>query len=152
MATPETEVITVKVPLTPANRWYVGTRKQKFLLGLKDEQKIYAIRCSKCGKVYIPPRKICGPCFAVMDEWVEVSGEGTLEVVSKGCVSLTSTGELADRSEPIYVGMIKLDGVDTLFIAEVKGDSDKIKAGARVKPAFREKRNGLPDDVYFEVT
>ena len=43
-----------------------------FFKALRDEQKIFGRKCGKCGKVYIPPRPVCGPCFAPTTEWVEV--------------------------------------------------------------------------------
>jgi uncharacterized OB-fold protein len=54
----------------------IGTR---FLIELRDNQRIMGLRCPKCKKVYVPPKMVCSKCSVPMDEWVEVRKEGTLE-------------------------------------------------------------------------
>jgi uncharacterized OB-fold protein len=40
--------------------------------------KLMAGKCTKCGKIHLPPRPLCDQCFSQEFEWVEVSGKGKL--------------------------------------------------------------------------
>ena len=41
--------------------YFAGRVGSKFLTTIRDEQKILGIRCSKCKKVFVPPRQTCPP-------------------------------------------------------------------------------------------
>ncbi len=136
-------------------RWAAGVYGSKFLTGMRDEKQLYGIKCPNCGKVYVPPRRVCGPCFTEMTELVPVSDEGviaTYTIVSFGFVD-PATG--TERPVPYTYGAVLLDGADNdmlHFINET--DPEKIKVGYRVKVVFEEdgKRTGdLLDIKYFEI-
>jgi len=40
--------------------------------------KLMAGKCTRCGKIHLPPRPLCGNCFSQEFEWMEVSGKGRL--------------------------------------------------------------------------
>jgi uncharacterized OB-fold protein len=42
------------------------------------QKKLMAGKCTKCGKMHMPPRPLCDNCFSTDFEWVEVSGKGQL--------------------------------------------------------------------------
>ena len=86
-----------------------GPVRSKFLLSLRDQQKILGTRCPGCGRVYVPARSTCPKCFEDMEEWVEVSHEGILETYT--IVYKSEPTHIADA--PFAVGIIKLDGADT---------------------------------------
>ncbi len=132
--------------------WSVGKYGSKLLWALKDK-KIIGVKCSKCGKVYVPPRKVCGPCFAPMDEFVPVSNEGEIEVcaiIQFGFVD-PSTGKR--RPVPYGYAFVRLDGADTLMPHFLdSADPDKVKVGARVKAVFEQERTGSILDIrHFEI-
>lgn len=136
---------TIKVPYT----WPAGEVASRFLVGLRDEKKIYGIRCPKCETVFVPPKKVCHLCFTQMSDWVEVSDEGTLEIFTVVRYSEPSIHPM----EPLFAyGIIKLDGADTgmlHLIGEV--DLSQLKEGQRVKAVFREKGEGNYLDIkYFK--
>jgi uncharacterized OB-fold protein len=133
--------------------WSVGKHGSYFLQQLRDHKRIVGIRCPKCKRVYVPPRPVCGRCFAAMDEMVPLSDEGTIYVctiVQFGFVD-PSTG--VQRPVPYTWAFVKLDGADTClthFLDSV--DPEKVKVGARVKAVFEEKRTGnLMDIKHFAV-
>jgi uncharacterized OB-fold protein len=35
-------------------------------------------KCTRCGKIHLPPRPLCDECYGQEFEWVEVSGKGRL--------------------------------------------------------------------------
>jgi len=131
----------------------VGMHGSKFFKELRDDKKILGIKCPECEKVYIPPRGVCGKCFAEMDEFVEVGpgGEiGSFTILRYAFID-PETGE--QKPVPYGYGFIKLDGADTLFqhYIDLK-DESKVKIGARVEPVFAESRKGSIRDIeYFRV-
>ena len=40
--------------------------------------KLMAGKCTKCGKIHLPPRPLCDNCFSKEFEWVEVPRKGKL--------------------------------------------------------------------------
>ncbi len=137
-------------------RWSAGTYGSKFLTEIRDNKKLWGVKCPKCGKVYVPPRRVCGPCYVEMDELVPVSDEGqliTFTIVSFGFLD-PSTG----REKPVPYGyaVIQLDGADSYFLHYVdETDPTKLKAGMRVKAVFVEdgQRTGsLLDIKHFSLT
>jgi len=128
--------------------WSVGHYGSKFLHELKDNKKLLGIRCPKCNKVYVPPRKVCGKCYVAMDEFVELSDEGEIyacTIIQFGFVD-PETG--IQRPVPYGYAFIKLDGADTCLTHFVDStDPEKFKIGARVKAVFEEKRKGSIVDI-----
>ena len=131
----------------------VGMHGSKFFTEIRDNKIFLASKCPKCKKVYIPPRKVCGPCFTEMNEFIEVGpgGEiGTFTILRYAFID-PETGE--QKPVPYGYGFIKLDGADTLFqhFIDIE-DESKVKIGARVEAVFSEKRKGSTRDIeYFKV-
>lgn len=126
----------------------VGDYGSRFLTEIRDNKRFMGVKCPKCKKVYIPPRKLCGPCFTEMDEWVEVADEGVLYsyTILRFAFLDPETGK--EKPVPYGYAFIKLDGADTCFqhFVEIK-DESKVKIGARVKAIFKEKREAKIVDV-----
>jgi len=133
----------IKVPYT----WSVGEVGSQFLIELRDHKKIYGTRCSKCDRVYLPPRKTCGNCFSNLHEWVEVGLQGTL--ITYTTVHYASS---VMPMKPLFAyGIILLDKASTglvHFLEEV--DFEEIKSGMRVEAVFKDERIGdIMDIRYF---
>ena len=137
-------------------RWSAGTYGSRFLTEIRDNKKFWGIKCPKCGKVYVPIRSVCGPCYTEMTELVPLSDQGTLitfSVVSFGFVD-PSTG--LQRPVPYGYAVIQLDRADSYLIHFIdETDPEKMKAGMRVRAVFEEdgKRTGSMMDIkHFELT
>mgnify|MGYP001161879263 FL=1 len=131
----------------------VGMYGSKFFKELRENRKILGIKCPKCGKVYVPPRRVCGECFVEMTEFVEVGPKGvigTFTILRYAFID-PETGE--QKPVPYGYGFIRFDGADTLFQHYISiEDESKIKIGARVEPVFSEERKGnVKDILYFKV-
>ena len=125
-----------------------GPVRSKFLLHLRDQKKIMGTRCPSCGRVYVPARSTCLRCFEDMEEWVEVSDEGTLETYTV----VHKSGPVYPPDIPFAFGIIKLDGADTGLahrLGEV--DFERISIGMRVKAVFEDQLKGdIRDIKYFK--
>ncbi|MFC2017495.1 Zn-ribbon domain-containing OB-fold protein, partial [Chloroflexota bacterium] len=129
-------------------KYAAGLAGSRFLTELRDNRKIMGIRCPKCRRVYVPPRLTCKECFSNLDEWLELSGKGTLN--SYTVVYYSETFHPVEP--PIFYGIIQLDGADTglpHLLGEV--ELNNVRIGMRVEPVFKEKREGnILDIKYFK--
>ena len=134
-------------------RWSVGRYGSRFLHELRDNKRLIGIKCAKCSRVYVPPRKVCGRCYAAMDEFVQVSDEGQIVVCTIIQFSFVDPATGLQRPVPYGYAFIRLDGADTLLPHFVDStDPEKVKVGARVKAVFEEKREGKIMDIrHFSV-
>jgi uncharacterized OB-fold protein len=128
--------------------WWAGDTASKFLIAIRDEKKILGTKCSKCDRVFIPPRKTCPTCFTENMEWMEVSNEGTVRAFTIARRQLAAL----PKKVPVCFALIILEGADTAllhYLGEV--DPADIKIGMRVRAQFAEERNGNIMDIdYFK--
>lgn len=128
--------------------WHCGPYWSRFFRGLRDEKKIYATKCPSCGTVYVPPREVCGPCFAKMEEWVEVGPEGVIEMFTIVKLPYINPSNGKPVNVPYTDVYVRLDGADTCLMHLLdETDEKKIAIGMRVKAVFREKRTGTMHDI-----
>jgi uncharacterized protein len=129
----------IKVPYT----WSVGEVGSRFLVALRDEQKILGNQCQSCRTVFVPPRQNCGKCFQRINHWLEVGPEGTVEAFTV----VRQAYPLQPAEPPYAYVLIKLDGADVAFLHLIKTDLERLKKGVRVRPCFAEKRSGQIRDI-----
>lgn len=132
-----------------AHRYTAGVAGEAFFRALKERGVFLASVCEECGVTYCPSRAFCERCLAELVGEVEVGPRGTLEsftVVFKGL-----GGESLD--EPVVVGLVRLDGADTVLVCRIGSDDDDVlEIGMRVEPILRppaEREGGITDIVHF---
>lgn len=133
--------------------WHCGPYWSKFLTEMRDNKRFMCTKCPECGMVFIPPRQVCGKCFAEMNEWVEVGPEGELmgfTVVRFPYID-PNNGEL--KKVPYTAIWITLDGCDSRYLHFCnEPDEANLDVGQRMRPVWAEKRTGTIHDVeYFEI-
>lgn len=113
-----------------------------------ENKKFIGSKCSKCGKVFLPPRKTCGDCFAkAAEEFVELPETG---IVKNFTIANYNVNERKARKlkEPIIVGLVQIDGADTAMINRIINITpDEIKEGMRVRVVWADKIKGHPKDI-----
>jgi uncharacterized OB-fold protein len=123
-----------------------GPVRSRFLLELKDNQRIMGTRCPSCNRVYVPAKPTCVLCFSELDEWVEVSNTGTVLTYTV----IAQTAACHRKPAPFAYGIIQLDGADTgltHFLGEV--EHQDLRVGMRVEAVFREAREGSILDIKY---
>ena len=130
-------------------KYSAGKFESKFLTTLRDEKKILAVKCNKCKKIFLPPRRYCTYCYADLNgKWVEVQDEG--KVVNFTIVRYSEPYQPA--KPPYVIAQIKLKGADTSML-HVLGEVDpkKVRAGMKVKAAWSDERKANMFDIkYFK--
>ncbi len=121
----------------------VGIVGEKFFLGLKDK-KFLGVTCPDCSMTYFPPKMYCEDCFTELAdlELKELAQEGTVESFTK--VYKDHRGDALDT--PYYLGLIKVDGTDTLFFHKLIGDAEP-KMGMKVKAVWSSETKGSLFDL-----
>lgn len=124
------------------DRMYDGFERQEFV----------ANKCGQCGKVFFPPRQVCGACNAhvPLDDgqaWITLPGTGTL-------VNFTATPyriserRTRTRKKPDLVGLVQLDGSDTAVVYKIlKATEADLEVGLKVQAVWNKKLRGEPGDV-----
>lgn len=152
MTAPDRIIATSVVPLDFTYNYRVGPYLENYIQGL-GKKKILGSKCPDCGKVAVPPRKMCGACNTIMDVdgLVECGPGGTVENFTVGHVAVVK-GVVEKLDEPQVLAMVKLDGATVPLLAEVKGvDPAAVRRGLKVKAVFRDPtENDLKDLSHFE--
>jgi len=132
--------------------WAMGLDGSRFFHEIRNSETLIGIRCPKCRKVYVPPRMVCGPCFARMDELVKLGSGGRVDAVTLVNYPFIDPDTGHRRPVPYIYGYIKLDGADNLFSHIIQAPSGvTIKVGDRVRAVFaKEKKGRIQDISYFE--
>jgi hypothetical protein len=149
------ELLTVTFTETMPYEWSVGLWGSKFFQEIRDNGRFVGIRCPKCGKVYVPPRRVCGPCFEELHELVPLTDEGTVVAFSTVNYPFIDPATGVQRPIPYTYGYIRLDGADNIFshiINEI--DVSRIQVGMKVKAVFKNKeemKGNINDIVHFNI-
>ena len=129
--------------------FWVGKYMDKFFDGL-EEKKIIGNKCPTCGKVYVPPRKICGDCFktiAFENHWVELKDTGTLVNFTRTPFVVSERGKQKTK-DSVLVGMVSFDGSDTAVVYKILDAEEKdLKIGMKVNIVWNDKLRGHPKDI-----
>jgi uncharacterized OB-fold protein len=96
------------------------------------EKKLMASKCSKCGKVTLPPKPMCPECLSRSLQWTELPKEGKLLTYTVIHVA----PEKFQHLTPYPVGIIEFEPGVKLpgIIKDVP--LDKIKVGLKLKIDF----------------
>ena len=131
------------------NQYFAGQVGSKFIISLRDANKILGVKCPKCNKVYVPPREYCEKDFTKLTEnWVELGNEGVI----KNYTVVNYNDRHLPRKAPYVLALIQVDGADTSFAHIVEGpDMSEVKIGMKVKAVFATKTtNTIRDIDHFE--
>ena len=125
--------------------YVAGDHKARYLRALK-EKKILGSRCSKTGKVFVPPLIVSPESFAPCEELVEVADRGVVTAVAR---VHTPIAGLHPCTTPFAFVLVKLDGADTAMAHVVRDGLDYLKVGSRVEAQWApdEERVGSIRDI-----
>lgn len=129
-----------------SHRYTAGLAGERFFRALRDKGVFLATRCERCGVTYCPASAFCPRCLSPLTDYFEVGPRGVLE-------SFTVVyRDLDDQplDEPVVVGLIRLDGADTVLVHRIDGsDRTALEIGISVQAQFEAKasRKGTLNDI-----
>ena len=95
--------------------------------------RMEAGKCSKCGAVHFPPRRVCPECAGRAFETVVLPGTGTVETFTVIHVGPTGFGDQA----PYAVAIVKLADGTSITTQLVDCDTAAVEIGMPVRLEFR---------------
>jgi uncharacterized OB-fold protein len=117
-------------------RYTPGVANTVFFEALRDRGVLLGSRCASCGVTYLPARLFCERCFAELTPDVECGPQGELISWTVGRVGIDDE----PLDEPVTVGLVRLDGADTVLMHLLQVGEPQI--GMRVRAVVREDRAG----------
>jgi len=132
----------------------LGETASWFFVQIRDHAKIYGRRCSKTGRVLVPPRAFSDQTLEPTVEWVEVGPGGRIEAFTIVYEPFNNLPE-----PPYAFGYVLLDGAHTaiggyfrgLDLGDPQAAAEKLAVGTRVATRFADKRIGDVLDFWFET-
>ena len=131
--------------------YVAGDVRARYLRALKDK-KILGSRCSRTGKVFVPPLVNSPESFAPCEEFVELPDRG---VVTTFCiVHIPVIGRNVEL--PYVAASVALDGADISIYALVQEcKPEEVRMGMRVEAVWKPdgEREGSHEDIlHFRPT
>ena len=129
------DVTIVTTPVRLPYTYTAGPASDRFLRGTQD-RKLLGRRCSRCSKVYLPPRGVCSMCGAPFtEEVVEVAQVGT--VATFAIVNVNFASRQVDL--PYAAVEVLFDGANTTAQFLILGVThDQVRMGMRVRAVWQE--------------
>jgi hypothetical protein len=149
------ELIVSRQILSISQRFSTGPAMGRFLQELRDNRRIMANKCPRCGRHQLPPREVCAVCHVEAVEWEELGPDGAVRDFDIVYYSSPDplTGET--RETPYVAVWVDLDrtvGDAPLWHLLNAPDLSKVRRGLRVRVVFAEERDGTMSDIkYFEI-
>ena len=148
---PKEPVKYVEANVSLPYHYVAGDYRARYLAALKDK-RILGSKCSKTGKVFVPPL-ICSPeSFAPCEEFVDVADRG---VVTTFCiVRIPVIGRAIET--PYVAASVALDGADISIYALIQECApEAVRMGMRVEAVWKPdgERHGDHNDIqHFRPT
>jgi uncharacterized OB-fold protein len=89
--------------------------------------RLSTTRCTECGRMAWPPRAFCGECCADRFEWIDLTGEGTIQAFT-----VQETGLPAGFPGPRVFAIVAVDGL-RIFTIIVGDDAGGVSIGQPVR-------------------
>lgn len=124
----------------------------RFLSELKENAKIFANRAGSYAYVFAPPQMYCPHTGKKNDDWIELSGKGSLEYYT----IVHYKSDFCEWQRPYALGAIRLDGAHNLMwhrLKDIEGLSN-LKGETKVEAVFKEKeerKGSILDIDYFKT-
>jgi len=149
------EFLTVRFNTPMPYEWSIGRYGSRFFQEIREHQRFLGIRCPSCNTVYVPPRRLCGPCFRELYELVPLPNRGTLTAFSVVNYPFLDPDTGKPRPIPYTYGYIRIDGADAIFSHIInETDVNRIRVGMKVRAVFkdpREMRGNIQDIRHFDL-
>ena len=148
---PKERVKFIQTDLNLPYHYFAGDYKALYLHALKDK-KILGSKCSKTGKVFIPPIVNSPESFAPCEEFVAVSDKGVVTTFCIVCIPVIGR----EIELPYVAASVALDGADiSIFAAIQECKAADVRMGMRVEAVWKPagERTGSHEDIsHFRPT
>jgi hypothetical protein len=144
---PETPVTLIETEVNLPYHYVAGDYRAAYLRALK-EKRILGSKCSKTGKVFVPPLVNSPASMAPCDQLVQVADRGT--VTTFCVVNIPVIGRTLEI--PYVAASVALDGADISIFALVQEcRAETARMGMRVEAVWKPdgEREGSHEDILY---
>jgi len=150
---PELLTLTFRTPMP--YQWSIGRFGSLFFHEIREHQRFVGIRCANCGRVYVPPRRVCAPCFRELNELVALPNLGTITAFTIVNYPFADPATGEQRPIPYTYGYIRIEGADNIFSHLINETNvERIGVGMKVAAVFKEKeemQGDIQDIRHFRI-
>jgi hypothetical protein len=136
-------------------QWSIGRFGSLFFHEIREHQRFVGIRCANCGRVYVPPRRVCAPCFRELNELVALPNLGTITAFTIVNYPFADPATGEQRPIPYTYGYIRIEGADNIFSHLINETNvERIGVGMKVAAVFKEKeemQGDIQDIRHFRI-
>lgn len=100
---------------------------------------VKVLKCSSCGKLYVPPAYFCRSCKSDKLEETEIPGKGAIYTYSTVHIPLA----ILEKEAPYTVAIVEIEGGCKVTGRIIVSSQDKFSIGAPVEVAE------VRDGIYF---
>ncbi|MBD3228268.1 MAG: hypothetical protein GF329_08760 [Candidatus Lokiarchaeota archaeon] len=112
----------------------------KYWKSLPQKYRLVAGKCSDCGELHFPPRKLCKKCGKIdTQEKVNLKGSGTIysyTIIGRGGAP-PEFSKMQKKCGPYAIAIVELDEGLKINIQLTDCDPSNIRIGMRVNSVFR---------------
>lgn len=113
-----------------------GVAGEKFFREIKENGRLLAATCRRCGVTYLPPMIYCERCFTGLTEFVPVPAAGVVHTFTAAHIDIDNR----PLPEPLVYAFVKIDGTDGGLVHLLGGvKPEEVHIGLRVRAVFKEK-------------
>ncbi|MFX0068315.1 MAG: Zn-ribbon domain-containing OB-fold protein [Promethearchaeota archaeon] len=128
----------------------LGVAGERFFREIKENGKIFGVKCEECNIIFVPPKMYCERCFGKCEDWEEVNDEGVVHTFTVAHVD--EKGKPLEK--PMVFAFVEIMGTKGGFIHKIgEVNPEDVFIGMEVKAVFEEKdkRTGSINDIkYFK--
>ena len=156
MITKTEENINIPMVVDVPYDFAAGRYLARALTALRDEGKLYGVKCPKCGRIQLPARIVCAECLVKNEEWIDLPLEGALTLFTVNYLPMTDPTTGAVKEPPSIFGNMQFDGTDIGLSFTVNADpnmTENLWVGMRVRMVMKpdgERKGDLSDFLYME--
>lgn len=121
----------------------IGVKVPRTWREFPQRYRLEANQCTKCGKIFFPPRLICSKCKSREFGTVKLPEEGKIFSFT---IIRTSSSEFREYS-PFAIAIIELDNGVKLTTQVVDCNFEDLEIGKRIKIVFRRIQEDGPAGV-----
>lgn len=138
MSSGEEHAFVIEGKMALPYQYFAGAVGSRFIVALRDEQKILAVRSESTGRTLVPPRETDDRTFEYLGySWTEVANEG----VVTGFTVIRYREPYHPKEPPYILALIRLDGADSAIAHIVEGvEPDAMRTGMRLRAVFAEEK------------
>jgi len=126
-----------------------GVAGERFFREIKENGKIWGVRCFQCQITWVPPSLYCERCFERLGQWLEVGHRGEIHTYT----FCYREADKSPKNSPTILAVIKISGAEGGLIHRIgEVDLRDVHIGLKVEAVFKpqaQRKGSILDILHF---